>query len=197
MPSGDEDARAEEVELFVVPVKDRSRALLGHPLDGRFRPMDPNRLHDVVVRLAALVDRSEIDYVLGIPEGGTIVAFEFARIAGLPLVLSSRMQADVPGAIYFEEAHSVTADRDNFVYGLKPGDRVVIVDDEITTGHTLVNAAHALRDAGIAVDLIVVLFANDDSETVARMSGAGLSVISAFAMPAETGREITGAAAAS
>jgi adenine phosphoribosyltransferase len=194
MPSGEDRVTADNIELFVVPVKDRARGLLAHELDGRFRPMDPRLLHEVVQRLVAQVDISGIDHVLGIPEGGAMVALEFARIVGLPLVLSSRMRADMPGAIYFEEPHSVTADRHNFVYGLKPGDHVVIVDDEINTGRTLVNAAQALRAAGVLVDRIVVLLASAEAQTLARIDDAGLTLTSAFTVPIEVGRAVAGTA---
>jgi adenine phosphoribosyltransferase len=195
MPSGEIEGPAPDIELFVVPIKDRARGLLGHELDGRFRPMNPRLLHEVVQRLVAEVDLSDIDHVLGIPEGGTIVALEFARIAGLPLVLSSRMRADIPDTIYFEEPHSVTADRHNFVYGLRRGDRVVIVDDEINSGRTLVNAALALRAAGVEVDRIVVLLASADAETLARIRDAGLRLISAFTVPTDVGRALNGGSA--
>lgn len=178
--------------LYVVPVKDRPRGLLGHHLDGRFGPMDPQELQALVDRLVSEVDLTGVNHVLGIPEGGTVVAFAFARTCGLPLVLSSRMNADLPHPIYFEEPHSVTADRHNYVYGLRPGDCVVIVDDEITTGRTLVNAVRALRAAGVAIDQLVVLVASEDPATLRRLEAEGLRVHAASRMSARMTDAIVG-----
>jgi adenine phosphoribosyltransferase len=181
--------------LFVVPVTDRPRGLLAHHLDGRFMPMDPRELQGVVDRLLPRVEMAGVDHVLGVPEGGTVVAFAFAQAVGLPLVLSSRMVAALPDAIYFEEPHSVTADRHNYIYGLRRGDHVIIVDDEVTTGRTLLNAVRALRGAGITVDQLVVLLASDDPATAERFAAEGITIHAAWRMPIAISDAIVGSVA--
>lgn len=178
--------------LFVVPVNNRPRGLLGYQFDGRFRSMDTRELQAVVERLVPEVDLAGVDHVLGVPEGGTAVAFAFAQAVGLPLVLSTRMDAQLPDAIYFEEPHSVSADRHNWIYGLRRGDHVVIVDDEISTGHTLLNAVRALRAAGITVDRLVVLLASSDPQTAERLAAEGITVHAAARMPIDVSNAIVG-----
>lgn len=49
---------------------------------------------------------------------------------------------------------------DVFAYGIAPGQRIVIVDDEITTGRTLADLTRRLREAG-AVPLAAACLVED------------------------------------
>lgn len=49
---------------------------------------------------------------------------------------------------------------DVFAYGIAPGQRIVIVDDEITTGRTLADLTRRLREAG-AVPLAATCLVED------------------------------------
>ena len=52
----------------------------------------------------------------------------------------------------FCEAHDPPPVTGKHVYGLSPGDQVIVVEDEVTSGRTVVNCVRALRAAGIHCD---------------------------------------------
>jgi len=55
-----------------------------------------------------------------------------------------------------------------------PGRTPVLVDDIISTGHTLIGAAQALREAGLAAPLCIGVHALFDDVALARMRSAGI-----------------------
>jgi adenine/guanine phosphoribosyltransferase-like PRPP-binding protein len=57
--------------------------------------MDPKALLAVVRELAATIDMTGIDYVVGFPEGGAHPAFAFALIVDRPLILSTRLRMEL------------------------------------------------------------------------------------------------------
>lgn len=104
---------------------------------------------------AARVIRDEIDarqrmlnpqvapfqLVAGVPFGGLHLATAFSLAAKVPLV-------------YVYPAHL----KNGQIEGLhEPGQRVLIVDDLITGGHSVLDAARSLADAGLLVRDVVVL----------------------------------------
>ena len=170
--------------VWLVPGVRPGKRHLVHPLNGRFHPVDQDALERLVESLAARCDTGGVDYVLGFPEGGSIPAYAFARAARRPVVLASRLPLDVPGRIAFEEPHAVTGTT-QYLYGLAPGHRVLIVEDELTNGHTALSAVAALRGAGIAVDQIITLFAIDHPGLWRRVKAAGVTVHVGLLLPPE------------
>ena len=148
---------------------------LMHPFNGRFHPIDYTALDHLVEALVPRVDVERVDYVLGFPEGGSIPAYAFGRAVGRPVILTSRLPLDLPGRITFEQP-GANLGTTQYVYGLRPGDRAMVFEDELTSGHTAVNAVRALRRAGIQIDQIASLFAIDHAALARRMRQEGITL---------------------
>jgi adenine/guanine phosphoribosyltransferase-like PRPP-binding protein len=144
----------------VVVARGEGRLQIAHALDARYAPLVPADLVAAVDRLADGIDVAGVDWIVGFPEGGLVPAFAFGLRTGLPVILATRLALERPGAVTFEEPHS-SLGTTHRLYGLRPGDRVVIIEDEVTTGRTIVNAVRALRRAGVAVEDAGTLLALD------------------------------------
>lgn len=155
---------------------------LVHPLNGRFHPVDYDALGTLVRSLAARVDASAIDYIVGFPEGGSIPAYAFGRAVDRPVILGSRLPIDEPGTITFEQSDAGLGTTHR-LHGLKRGDRVLILEDELTNGGMTVNAVRALRQAGVAIDQVATLLAIDHPGLWRRMAGEGLTLLVGVALP--------------
>lgn len=132
-----------------------------------------------------------IDYVLGFPVGGAIPAFAFAQITGRPLILSMLVRPERPGLITFEEPHSSGATT-HYVQGLAPGDVIVIVEDEVTTGRTAINAVRALRRAGVRITDVAAVLAVDDPAVWQRMADETITLHVGIRLPGDYLARITG-----
>ena len=144
----------------VVQIAGRGRGQLTHPLDGRYGPMDTTALRMAVERLIARTDLSGVKYVVGIPEGGMVPGYVFGSATGLPVVFASLWQPLGPGVITFSEDHDPPQVARKYIYGLSPGDHVIIVEDEVTSGGTVINCVRALRAAQIRCDQVAAIYAS-------------------------------------
>jgi len=128
---------------------DKRKKKIVHPFDGRGMPLDYKILNEGAKELSHKFRRTKFDYVIGFAEGGLIPAFSIAQSLKKPLICSYRVRMHLPNEISFSEPHSAIPD--HYIYGLKRGDRVLIIEDEITTGTTIVNAMVSLREKGVDV----------------------------------------------
>jgi orotate phosphoribosyltransferase len=170
--------------VSLVSSANQARAQLAHRFDGRYQPMSPKELAAILRELAAAIDVSDVNYILGFPEGGVIPAFAFAQIVDRPLILSTRLALDLPPTISFEEPHSGLGTT-HYIRGLHEGDHVVVIEDEVTTGRTVINAVRALRRSGVRIDTVGALLAVDDSGMWQSMSDEQVSLRVRFRLPGE------------
>jgi orotate phosphoribosyltransferase len=111
------------------------------------RPRDTERLAAGIVRWAR---QSEVETVAGPTTGGIILAHEVAR------QLSAR-------AIYAERREQGDAGREfRRGFTLREGERVLVVDDILTTGGSVQETIAAVREAGGAVIGVAVLVDRSD-----------------------------------
>lgn len=160
--------------VFAFPIVERSRGQLGTPLDGRYGAMIPSQLRSAIAMLVPRVNLVGVNYIIGIPEGGLIPAYEFAAATDIHLILASHSQPAVPGAIRFIEPHSTPDSSAKYIFGLSPGDKVIVVEDEVTTGATLRNCVNALRSAGVICDDVVAIYCADDASVPSRLAAENI-----------------------
>ena len=109
----------------------------------KFRVLErPDVLSALCAEIAGQFDRARFDAVAGPTTGGIIIAFEVARQMGLP-------------AVYVETEDGRKTLRRGKT--LVPGTRVLIVDDVLTTGTSLVESREAVEAAGGTVGAYAAL----------------------------------------
>ena len=130
-----------------------------HELDGILGPVDPQALLHAGSSLWAAWTRhpqyAAPDLLLGLDAGGILPTVAVALASGLPYRLAWKLDLDLPGKRRFSEPHARRTDV--FTYGDLAGTRVLVVDDEITTGETTGNLIAVLRDAGATVTGVACL----------------------------------------
>ena len=149
----------EKVKFIERTNGDHRQSKILHSFDGRGFPLDPEVLESHIRCFKRLSSSIDFDYVLGFAEAGLLPAYAFARLSKKHLVGSYRVRMRLPNEISFLEPHSRISR--HFVYCLKDGDKVIIVEDEVTTGNTIVNAVNSLEQKGVRVSGIFSLILND------------------------------------
>lgn len=100
----------------------------------KFRVLErPDVLSALCAEIAEHFKNSELGLVAGPTTGGIIIAFEVARLMGLP-------------ALYVESEGGQKKLRRNAT--VPPGARVLIVDDVLTTGKSVHETVEVIRQAG-------------------------------------------------
>ena len=90
------------------------------------------------------IGRHKIDKILGVPTAGVPFATVVSQKLGLPL-------------IYYRQARKEHGVRKKIEGILDRNDRVLVIDDLITTGESVIETAEVVRDQGGVVNELVVL----------------------------------------
>jgi uridine monophosphate synthetase len=90
------------------------------------------------------IGTDKIDKILGVPTAGVPFATVVSQKLGIPL-------------IYYRQARKEHGVRKKVEGILERNDRVLIIDDLITTGESVIETAEVIRDQGGVVNELVVL----------------------------------------
>lgn len=138
---------------------------------------DPAGLRDMVAKIVARYQDMQIDVVAGIESRGFIVGTPVAyelNLGFVPIRKRGKLPSETVGRDYELEYGS---DRiEIHVDAIKPGDRVLLVDDLIATGGTAEAATKLIEDmGGIVVECCFVIDLPDIGGR-ARLEGQGQKV---------------------
>ncbi|MER5736963.1 phosphoribosyltransferase [Streptomyces sp. NPDC002262] len=151
------------VERLSVGATSRRERVI-HSLDGLETPVHPDTLAHTGADLWHLLQKQvpdgldSVDFLLGLDAGGILPTVSLAGAAHLPYKIAWKLHLPLDGPVRFSEPHAMRTDV--FAYGIAPDQRIVIVDDEITTGRTLADLTRRLREAG-AVPLAAACLVED------------------------------------
>ena len=136
-----------------------------NPLTDGIPHVDPALISEVVRGFGIVADL-DCDVILAPEAMGIPLATGLSLATGIPFSIIRKRRYGLPGEL---EIRQVTGDSESRMYvnGLGPGDRVVIVDDVISTGGTLAGIAEVLRGAGIVLTEVLVILDKSQDLTVA------------------------------
>ncbi len=139
-------------------------------LDLRILVSSPNVLASVGRALVRRADRIPHDRLAGLPYAGLPIAVAMCLIGGRPLIYPRR-----------EAKHYGTGKRIEGEF--RAGERILVVDDVITTGGAKLEAIAALRAAGLEVEDVLVVIDRED-RGAAVLAEAGLHLHSVIGVQA-------------
>lgn len=163
-----------DYNYFVHPITD------GIPL-GR-----PEVLEEVLSELAALGDWSRCDKIVTAESMGFPLAAGLAMRVQKPYVFIRKRQYSLPGEVSLKQTTGYSK-TDMFINNVRRGDRLVFVDDVISTGGTLTAIVQALRQIGAEVTDVLIVF--EKTREKARMEKElGLTIKTLLAVEVVDGR---------
>jgi adenine phosphoribosyltransferase len=156
--------RMGEYDYFVNPVTD------GIP------SMDPVVLNEIIDRMMELGDL-RCDIIVAPEAMGIPLAVPLSLRTGIPYNVVRKRRYGLPGEVSLQQTTGY-ARTDMFINGIKKGDRVVIVDDVISTGGTLKAIIKAFQAMGVQiVDVIVVVEKGDRKAEVESELGVRIKTL--------------------
>lgn len=134
-----------DYEYFVHPITD------GIPL-GR-----PEVLDEVLTELARIGDWKRCDKIVTAESMGFPLAAGLSLRVHKPYVFIRKRQYGLPGEVSLKQLTGYSK-TDMFINNIHKGDRIVFVDDVISTGGTLIAIVNALRALGAEIADALVVF---------------------------------------
>ena len=147
-----------------------------HPITDGIPLGDPKVLEEVVAAMAA-VGNWDCDKIVTAESMGFPLAAALSLRVGRPYVFLRKRQYGLPGEV--NVAQTTGYGKANlFINNVRRGDRLVFVDDVISTGGTLRAIARALREIGARiVDIIIVFEKTREREALERELGIPIKTL--------------------
>ncbi|OAQ51895.1 adenine phosphoribosyltransferase [Natrinema mahii] len=129
---------------------------LVHPISNGVPQLDPALLREVVVEVMRTADL-EVDKIVAPEAMGIHLATALSLQADVPLVVIRKRAYGLEGEVSLHQETGYS-ESEMYINDVEPGDRVVIVDDMLSTGGTLAAICDALDGIGAEIaDIVVVL----------------------------------------
>ncbi|MFC6903857.1 hypoxanthine/guanine phosphoribosyltransferase [Halalkalicoccus tibetensis] len=145
---------------------------LVHPISNGVPMLEPALLREVVVEVMQVADLA-VDKIVAPEAMGIHLATALSLQTDIPLVVIRKRAYGLAGEVSLHQQTGYS-ESEMYINDVEEGDRVVVVDDMLSTGGTLAAICGALSDIGAEiVDVVVVLCkvgpsALDDTEFEAK-----------------------------
>jgi adenine phosphoribosyltransferase len=140
--------------LANVPIVDKGGyQYFVHPLTDGANAIEPLLLEEVTLELMK-EDDFDCDKIVTVEAMGIPLATLLSHKTRKPFVIIRKRQYNLPGEIKIE-ASTGYAKNNLFINGLEEGDRVIIVDDVLSTGGTLIQTVRTLKEV-CKVDVVAI-----------------------------------------
>ncbi|MDZ7745411.1 MAG: hypoxanthine/guanine phosphoribosyltransferase [Halobacteriales archaeon] len=129
---------------------------LVHPISNGVPMLDPALLREVVVGMVRQADL-QVDKIVAPEAMGIHIATALSLQTDVPLVVIRKREYGLDGEVALHQQTGYSSS-EMFINDVEPGDRVLIVDDLLSTGGTLAAICGALDDIGADIaDIVVAL----------------------------------------
>lgn len=147
-----------------------------NPITDGIPPMDPAVLREVVERMMQ-IGRFDCDVILAPEAMGIPLAVSLSLQTGIPYCVVRKRSYGLPGEILIAQRTGYSRSEMS-INGLKAGDRVVIVDDVVSTGGTLRALILALKEMDVQIiDVIVVVEKGDRRSDLEKETGTTIKTL--------------------
>ncbi len=145
-------------------LKDKVRSILNYPKDGiDFKDItpilqDPKAFKECILQMTDMIKGEDIDLIVGTEARGFILGAPIALELGkgfIPVRKPGKLPSDTIGHEYELEYGSDTLEI--HIDSIKPGDKVLIVDDLLATGGTALATAKLVEELGGKVVAMIFL----------------------------------------
>ena len=169
-----EELKASLVESSIVKRGDYDYIV--NPITDGIPMVRPSLINEIVDAMCQ-ISSFDCDYIITIEALGLPLAAALSLKTGKPFNVVRKRMYGLPGEINISRLTGYSKST-LFVNGVKPGDKVVIVDDVVSTGGTLWALVEALVKIGVKItDILVVVEKTDRKAEIERKLGIAVKTL--------------------
>jgi adenine phosphoribosyltransferase len=143
-----------------------------HPITDGVPEVRPELIREITGHIVRIADL-EVDKIVTVEAMGIPIGIGLSIICDIPLVIIRKRKYGLPGEIEVSQVTGYSKSQ-LFLNGINKGDRVIVVDDVVSTGGTLLAVLQSLEIAGAIVkDVVVVIKRGHGAE---RLKAEGYSI---------------------
>ncbi len=143
-----------------------------HPITDGVPEVRPELIREVTANIVRIADL-DVDKIVTVEAMGIPIGIGLSIISDIPLVIIRKRKYGLPGEIEISQVTGYSKSQ-LFLNGINKGDRVIVVDDVISTGGTLLATLESLIVAGAIVKDVVIVVQRGDG--VERLRSKGFAI---------------------
>ncbi len=121
-----------------------------HPITDGVPVVDPALLREVCTAMLKVLDLSGVEKIVVVEAMGIPIGSVLSAMTDIPMTIVRKREYKLPGEVAVHQTTGYSKG-ELYINGIRNGDRVVVVDDVVSTGGTLRALLAALRIAGADV----------------------------------------------
>jgi adenine phosphoribosyltransferase len=134
-----------------------------HPITDGVPVVDPALLREVCAAMHKVLDLNGVDTIVVVEAMGIPIGSVLSTMTDIPMTIMRKRPYNLPGEIAVHQATGYSKG-DLYLNGIKKGDRVVIIDDVVSTGGTMRALLQALEIAGADVADVCIAIQRGDPD---------------------------------
>jgi adenine phosphoribosyltransferase len=140
-----------------------------HPISDGVPVVKPELLREVI---ACIVKNAnlDVDKIVTIEAMGLPLGAALSTITDIPFIIIRKRKYELPGEIAVHQATGYSKG-ELYLNGINKGDRVLIIDDVISTGGTMKAVIWALEKAGASIEDIMVVIERGEGKKIIKDMG--------------------------
>ena len=139
-----------------------------HPISDGIPRMDADVLRATCDLIVEMVDWSKIDLIVSVEAMGLPLLATVGDATGKPTVVIRKRSYGMEGEVKVDVSTGYSQST-TYINDIKPGERILIVDDVISTGGTLEPILETLEGMGVVLqDIVVAIEKGEGRERLAR-----------------------------
>jgi len=127
-----------------------------HPITDGVPRLDAKVLSAVTELSVKAINWDNIDLILGIEAMGLPLTSPLSVETGTPLVVARKRKYGLEGEVVIDQTTGYSKGS-MYLNDIKPGERIAIVDDVLSTGGTLKSIIEGIKKTGASVEHILVV----------------------------------------
>jgi adenine phosphoribosyltransferase len=132
-------------------------AYLVHPLTNCVPALDPALLRETVVRITRMAKLGDVDKIVTPEAMGIHISTAVSLMTDIPLVVVRKREYGLEGEVSLAKSTGYSAG-EMYINDVDAGDRVLVLDDLLSTGGTMRAIVEALAGIGAeVVDIVVAI----------------------------------------
>jgi adenine phosphoribosyltransferase len=138
-----------------------------HPISDGVPMLRPELLREIVIKIIRKAQLEDVDKIVTPAAMGIHLSTAVSLMTDIPLVVVRKRQYGLEGEVALSQVTGYS-ESEMFVNDVYEGDRVLLLDDVLSTGGTLTGITGALEEIGAdIVDIVVVIKKEDGANKLA------------------------------
>jgi len=128
-----------------------------HPISDGVPMLEPELLREIVIRIIRKAELEDVDKIVTPAAMGIHISTALSLMTDIPLVVIRKRKYGLDGEVSLQQVTGYS-ESEMYVNDVYEGDKVLVLDDVLSTGGTLVGITGALEEIGAEiVDIVAVI----------------------------------------